>query len=62
MKYYEIKVFIFVFCRYEFLDFVDGFYGNLINDNKNVLGMIGMVMRGVCIVDNDFLIVGLRNL
>lgn len=61
MKYYEIKVFIFVFCRYEFLDFVDGFYGNLINDNKNVLGMIGMVMRGVGIVVNDLLIVGLRN-
>lgn len=61
MNYYEIKVFIFVFCRYEFLDFVDGFYGNLINDNKNVLGMIGMVMRGVGIVVNDLLIVGLRN-
>ncbi|XP_065921635.1 glutamate receptor ionotropic, kainate 2-like isoform X2 [Magallana gigas] len=32
--------------RYEFLDSVDGLYGNPTNDNKNASGMIGMVMRG----------------
>lgn len=61
MNHYEIKALTSVFCRYEFLDSVDGLYGNPTNDNKNASGMIGMVMRGVGIVVNDSLIVGSRN-
>lgn len=33
--------------RYEFLDSVDGLYGNPTDDGQNASGMVGMVMRGV---------------
>ncbi|XP_061175639.1 glutamate receptor ionotropic, kainate 3-like [Saccostrea echinata] len=32
--------------RYQFLDSVDGLYGNPTEDGKNATGMVGMVMRG----------------
>lgn len=40
---------VFYYYRYVMLDLVDGIYGGLINDGKNGIGMVGMVMRGVCI-------------
>lgn len=58
MKHYKIKAIPSVFCRYEFLDSVDGLYGLPTEDYKDATGMIGMVMRGVCIVVKDSLMVG----
>lgn len=39
---------IYYYVRYELVDGDGGLFGNFIEDGFNVLGMVGMVMRGVC--------------
>lgn len=46
---------IYYYVRYELVDGDGGLFGNFIEDGFNVLGMVGMVMRGVCYYINIYL-------
>lgn len=47
--------YIYYYVRYELVDGDGGLFGNFIEDGFNVLGMVGMVMRGVYYYINIYL-------